>query len=216
MAETMIASVNETMTDGQLDDLAAKLRVAARKHRDEFPRDAAQEALGMPNLGMHLLAAFRKLVEDISKQVIRIVTVDRARSPMMALKASGRKLYLNDNVVNAIPRRTGEKARLVYFKPGPECYKNGWLSCDALAAEYARRGLSPDPQAQIDDNAANPEFADTTPNACQWVDADGNYCYATCSRWLVERYVYVYRGDDDWNDDWWFAGVPQESSASAL
>ena len=213
MATSMLASDVE-MTDGQIDDLVNKLRDAARKHRDEVSKDHAQEALRSENIGMRLFATFRALVNELSKQIVHVVSVNRARSPREALKASGRKLYVTDSVVDAMPRGTGDKVRLVYFKPDPSAYKNGWLSCDALAKEYKKRGLVPDPQAQIDDNATNPEFADTTPNGCQWVEADGNFCYATFDRWFDERNVFVYRYDDGWDDFWSFSGVPQESLPS--
>lgn len=212
MTEIMLAS-DTGMSDGQIDDLANKVRDAARNHRDEFDKDAAQEALRNPDIGMQLLAVFRKLVEDIRRQVVHIaiVAVNRSRTPWQALYACGRKLYVNDAVVDAMPRGTGEKVRLVYFKPDPSAYKKDWLLCDALDAEYKKRGLVPDPQAQIDDNAANPEFADATPNACQWKDGDGNYCCAMLIRWSDERRVYIRRIDDVWGGRWTFAGVTQES-----
>ncbi len=212
--KTMTASVEE-MTDGQIDTLVDGLRAAARKHRTEIPRDVGQEALGTPHLGMMMWAVYRKLVEELSKRIVHLVTVDRARSPLDALKACGRKLYVTESVASTMPRGTGDKAKLVYFKPGPECYNNGVISCAKLDAEYKKHGLVPDPQAQIDDNTANPEFADETPNACQWVDK-GNYCCATFDRWYGERIVHVYRNDVDWHVVWSFAGVPQASSTSVL
>ena len=42
--------------------------------------------------------------------------------------------------------------------------------------------------------------------------------YATFNRWNDERNVNVNRNDNDWNDNWWFAGVRNSlyfSSASA-
>ncbi len=214
MDETMLAS---EMTEGQIDDLANKLRDAARKHRDEIGKDDAQGGLRSENIGMRLFAEFRRVADEIKGHIAHFVTVNRARTPQQALDVSGRKQYVTRKVADAMPRCVGGKAKLVYFKPGPECYKDGLMSCATLAAEYKKHGLGPDPQAQIDDNTANPEFADTTPNACQWIDKDGNYCFATFDRSNVERSVYVGRyGDRGWHDFWSFAGVPQESSASAI
>ena len=31
-------------------------------------------------------------------------------------------------------------------------------------------------------------------------------CYAIFNRWNDERNVNVNRNDNDWNDNWWFAG----------
>ena len=212
MAETMLAST-DTMTNGQVDDLANKVRDAARKHRDELGREAVQEVLRSPNIGMWLFAEFRKRVEQISAYIVHLVDVNRTRTPKEALEACGRKLYVTDSVVETMPRGTGDRAKLVYFKPRPQCYVNGRLSPRMLEDEYTFHNLMPDPQAQIDDNAANPEFADGEPNACQWKDENGNYCSATFDRWRDERRVYVCRRGSDWVGGWSFAGVPQESSA---
>lgn len=210
MAKTMLAS---GMTDGQIDDLANKLRDAARKHRDELEKDAAQEGLRSENVGMRLFAEFRRIVEEVSKRVVHIVTVDRTRTPQQALDACGRSLYIDKDVVAAMPRRSMEKARLVYFKPDSSVYyKNGAIDSAVLAHEYKKRGLIPDPQAQIDDNAANPGFADDTPNACQWIDEQGNYCHATFDRSSNERGVDVNRRGNIWFGTWSFAGIPEASS----
>src|SRR3989338_3373343 len=213
--KTMTASAKDAvMSDGQIDTLANSLRDAARKHREEAPKDVAQEALGTENLGMMMWTVFRKLVEEISRWIVHVVSVNRTRTPQQSLDACGRKQYVDKKIVNAMPRCTGDRVKLVYFKPDDSAYKDGWLSCATLAEEYKKRGLVPDPQAQIDDNAANPEFADTTPNGCQWVDADGNYCCAAFDRWDGERFVDVYRSDRGWHGHWAFAGVPQESLPS--
>ena len=34
-----------------------------------------------------------------------------------------------------------------------------------------------------------------------------HHCYATFNRWNDERNVNVNRNDNDWNDNWKFAGV---------
>lgn len=204
----MTASVETTnITNGQIEDLVDKLRAATRKHRREIPKDFAQQALGVDNLGMRLFTVFRDLVETMASAIIRIVKVDRILTHEQQLAATGRKQYVSADVVAAMPRGEGSEVTLVYFKPDESAYdKNGWLSPAALTAEYEKRGLVPDPDAQAADNAANPAFADQTPNACQWQDADGNFCYASFYRWLGERHVYVRRFDRVWFDSWSFAG----------
>ena len=214
MAQTMLAS---GMTDGQLDDLATKLRSAARKHRNELETEAVQEVLRSDNVGMRLFAEFRRLVEEVSKRIVHVVQVNRQRSPQESLDACGRVQYVDKKVVAAMPRGTGEKVKLVYFQLGPEERKSSHPTCEEVAEAYKKRRFKPDLQAQVDDNAANPEFADKTPNACQWVDAQGNYCYAAFDRWNVERDVRVDRRGSDWDGRWSFGGVPEEeSSASAV
>ena len=106
MAETMIAS---DMTDGQIDDLANKLRDAARKHRNEVSKDVAQQVLGADNLGMRLFVILRQLAEAISNMIVRIVKVNRNQFPKEAINATdwasiaeeiGKKYLLNESEVN--------------------------------------------------------------------------------------------------------------------
>jgi hypothetical protein len=208
MTEIMTPS---EITDGQINKAVANYRALLEKHRAEMMSEPAQQVLGQSELATEMLGVLRRRIEMVSNQIVHIVAVNRKRTPKAALKASGRNLYVTDAVVEAMPRGTGDEVALIYFKPDKSAYKNGWLSCQALADEYKRRGLVPDPQAQIDDNAANPEFADTTPNACQWKDEDGNWCYAMFHRWNVERHVDVNRNDFDWFGFWSFAGIPQGS-----
>ncbi|GMU73997.1 MAG: hypothetical protein AMXMBFR44_1960 [Candidatus Campbellbacteria bacterium] len=59
MAKTMIAS---SVTDGQIDNIVARLRDALRKHRGAFDSEVVQIVLGLENLGMHLLEPFQALV----------------------------------------------------------------------------------------------------------------------------------------------------------
>ena len=69
MTKIMLAS---GMTDGQIDDLANKVRDAARTHRDEIEKDPAQEGLRSENIGIRLFAEFRRIVEEISKRIVHI------------------------------------------------------------------------------------------------------------------------------------------------
>ncbi len=206
MTKIMTASGNAR--DGQIENVVGKFRDALRKHCGEIPVDIMQEVLGTKNLGMELFAVVRKHAEMLNGFITHDVSVNRGRTPMQALEASGRRLYINDAVVATMPLGNGTKAKLFYFKPRPQAFdRNGWMSPTNLAAEYDYVGLQPAPRAQIDDNTANPEFADDHPNACQWVDVDGNYFYAAFCRWSVERSVGVYRSDGGWRGGWLFAGV---------
>ena len=205
MDKTMIVS---EISDGQIDTAADQLRAAMRKHRSEVTKDAAQLALGADNLGMRLFAVFRELAEMMSGLIVHHVKVNRTRSPEQALIATGRKLYVTDSVVAAMPHGKGERVKLVYFEPSPDAYdKNRVMSCAALEREYDKHGLEPDPIAQAADNEADPAFADAHPNACQWKDADGNYCYVAFGRWRGERDVRVRRiGAGGWRVSWLFEG----------
>jgi len=217
MAKPMTASDENGMTDGQIDDMADKFRAALRKHRVDIPSDVAQQVAGIPNLGMKLFEVIRELVEAMTGLVVRLVeNIDRTRSPQQVIDETERKQYVDSDVVAAMPRGDGDTAKLTFFKPAKSAYKNGVLSCTALQREYEKRGLEPDAEALADYNKKNPEAADKEPNACQWIDAQGNFCGAAFGRWGGERRVDVDRGGGGWRDRWSFAGVPKESSASAV
>ena len=203
--KTMIAS---GMTDGQIETALAKVRDAMRKHRNDFLKSVAQQVLGVENLGMEMFAPFRKHAEMMSKFIVRHVKVNRNRPPRVALQATGRNLYVNDEVVAAMPKGKTVGTDVVFFKPDPEAYKNGVISDDDLEKEYEKRGLVPaDPYSLSTVNEADPTFADEHPNGTHWKDAAGKWCFASFNRWSDERYVIVDRDVNGWDDDWWFAGV---------
>lgn len=200
MAKTMTASV-ATITDGQIENVVAKLRDSLRKHRTEFGSESAQRALGVSNLGARLLEPFRAFVEADSNMLVRHAHVNRSRAPQEMLDATGRKQYTDKDVVATIPQGEGEEADVYFFK------LDRYVSVGDLAKEYELRGLKPDPYAQGAVNEADPAFANEHPNGSQWQDARGRYCYVAFFRWSDERNVDVYRFDNVWYVYWWFAGV---------
>lgn len=203
MAETMTASRQKPMTDGQIDDLANKLRDAARKHRDQLGSEAVQQVLGTDNLGMVMFDPFRKLVEMVSTMFTRLVSgINRNQTPQEALDATGRRQYTTQSVVDAMPRGEGENAELKFFE----------LDYNAtpkeLADEYERRNLKADPFALAKHMEDNPSFADERPVATQWdLGEDGQASYAAFSRWSGGRRVIVLRHGCHWPRRCRFAGV---------
>lgn len=195
------------ITDGQIEKFADQFRAALRKHRHEVSSAVAQQVLGTEKLGAELFRLVRKHAERISNEIVRRVKVNRSQTSKQALDATGRREYVDDRVVAAIPRGEGDEVEVVFFKPDSESYKDGWISCADVDKEYEKRGLKPDPRALAKANEDDPTLADTHPNACQWKDKDGNWCYAAFNRWLDERYVLVHRNDDGWGGGWFFAGV---------
>lgn len=134
------------------------------------------------------------------------VEVDLTLTNKEALKATGRNLYVNDTVVKEAPIATKMKQKIYLFK------KDSSTSCTQLEKEYEKRNLLPaDLQTHIAFNKANPEFADTKPNAIQWKNAKGSFC---CAIFIFggSRNVHVLQGDDAWNDYYWFVGVGKISS----
>ena len=203
MDKTMTASKQKPMTDGQIDDLANKLRDAARKHRNDLASEAVQEALGTDNLGMVLFAPFRKLVEMTSSIFTRHVSgVNRVQSPQDALDATGRKQHPTQSIVDAMPRGEGENVELKFFELDYEATPT------ELDAEYERRNLKADPFALLKYMEDNPAFADERSVVCQWdLGEDGMVSFMAFYRWCGKRSVDVLFYGDSFNRRTCFAGV---------
>lgn len=204
MAKTVTASVNP-MTDGQIDNLIDKFQAAVRKHCAEFDSDAVQQVLGVENLGMELLAPFRKRVEVASDMIVRHVKVDRKLTPQQALDATGRKQDVNGDVVANMPGRGNgiEKLDICFFLLSRSASDE---EVEDACKLHDLKGLA-DPYAVAQANTDDHSFADTHPNTTHWKDANGKWCYAAFSRWDGERSVFVDRSTDDWSGLWWFAGL---------
>ena len=198
MIQIMTAS---GMSDGQIEAVAEQLRAAMRKHRDDVQKDAAQQALGVDNLGMRMFVVFRELAEEMSNLIVRHVKVDRSQTPQQALDATGRKQYTNREVVDAMPRGENEEVDVCFFNLDYD------PTVEELDREYELRGLKADPIAQAKVNTDNPAFADDRPNGCQWGLENGVASFATFDRWRVERDVGVDRDGIRWSRCCRFGGV---------
>lgn len=213
----MAKLMSPSITNGQIGKLQDLLGAALRK--SGLPGNVVQQVIetdGEP-LVSGILSALRSRVEAHTGEIVqRVFSIDRARVPKQALIATGRRLYVDDAVIDTMPRGEGNEVELVFFKPDVSAYKSGWLSCQTLEREYEKHGLAPDPIALAKFAEENAAFFDDKPVCCQWRDANGNYCCAAFRRWFDERLAGVCRNDVVWNDSWSFAGVRKKSSASAL
>jgi hypothetical protein len=183
------------ITPGQIGKFL-DLQVAALR-KSGLPGEQTQQVLESQGgvLADEFVAMIRRRVEAISDLITRRAPADRLRSPQETLKATGRRQYVDDDVVATMPRGEGDEAEVVFFKLGR------YISDNDLEKEYELRGLkAADPYSLSAVNEVDPTFADDHPNCTQW-------CYAAFRQWVVdERDVGVYRHDYDWRDDWWFAG----------
>lgn len=194
MAETMIAS---GMTDGQIDEFANKLRAALRKHRSMISLEVAQRISGIENIGMELFAPIRAHAERISKMIVRPFKVDRTKTPAELLADCKRvPWYIDEAVLATMPMDGPAEGNLVFLP----LEKNTPVANIPKVLEGW--GLAPDYAAQMQVNADYPSFADEHPNGMQW--AENSYAYF--DRLGDEREVNVYRSDNDWDGDIWFAG----------
>ena len=194
-----------TITAGQIGKLQDLLAAALRK--SGLSSEVVQPIIEIhgATLVAGLVTELRMRVEAMSNIIVRRVPANRTRSPEETLKATGRKLYLNDRVVKVMPRGEGDEVEVVFFKLD---LKGGYIADDLLEKEYALRNLIPsDPYSLAAVNGADPAFADKTPNCTHWKDAGGKWCYAAFGCWRDGRHVDVFRYDSEWSDSWWFAGL---------
>jgi hypothetical protein len=189
------------MTKGQIDKAVANYRAMLEKYAPDFQSTPVQAVLGSPELAKEQLKLLRTLVEAESALVTRTASVDRALSSKEALSATGRALYLNDEVVASWPPATGDSVTMLFYS------FSRYIEAGKLDEELAKVGLElvVDPTGLAAINQAYPEFADTHPNATQWKNAAGKFCYALFNRWDGERDVNVDQSDADWRDYWWFS-----------
>lgn len=209
MAQTMTPS-EKTTTAGQIDKAVANYRALLEKYVAGFQAEAVQTVLGQSELAGEMLALFRRRIEAISNMIVRTVRVDRILTPQQALEAIGRRLYVDEVVVNNMPRGEGDEVTMYYFDldydPTPV----------QLQTEYDKRNLVADPIAQAADNAANRSFADERPNGCQWdLREDGtasftkfyHWIFVKFDCWIGERAVCVRRDGSRWGRIYRFGGV---------
>lgn len=199
MATTMTPS---ELSDGQIAKFSEAYAALLRKHRNELGSDEAQQVLGSPQYLQAQLGVVRKFIEAVSSLIRRLVSVNRERAPEAAIAATNRKQYVTASVVKTMPRGEGSEEEIILFKVGCD------LTDEELKQEYELRGLVPaSPFGLAALNESDPAFADDHPNATVWIDSEGKWCYAAFYRWDDDRSVNVYRGDDDWGDGWFFAGL---------
>lgn len=188
----------QSITNGQIgqinDRLATKLRESG------LPSEAVQKVLKMPgNTAIdEMVAVFRKYVEAQIGIILRRVRVDRSRTPQQVVHATGRKQYVDKDILATMPQGEGDEVD-VYFIPIKR-----FVPAKEVLAFLAQYGLVPDPRAQAAVNETDPAFADEHPNGSQWSDN----CYLTFNHWSGERDVSCNRGDGVWVDGWFLSGAP--------
>lgn len=144
------------------------------------------------------------------------VKVDRSRSNLVAINATGHALFINPEVVDSAPRGESEMTEVIFFRPeSHECYHPaGFISDEDFERALTKRGLI---AAPLDDvaavNEADHTFVDGKPHCTHWKDASGNWCRASFNRWSDGCKVCVYRYGNVWNDRWFFAGVRLSSQS---
>lgn len=138
--------------------------------------------------------------------IVKTVKVNRSRTNMEAVNATGRVQSLSNIVVEEMPTSTEEEME-IYFVPFKKT-----LSPSALEKAVDKVGCKlVDPVALCATNESDSEFADKYPNATQWRDKNGKVCYAAFAQLLLhkKRGVVVRQDEYHWEDEWFFGCVPK-------
>ena len=190
-----------TITTGQIAKFLDLLTAGLRK--SGLQSEPTQQVLETQAdaLVTEFVGSVRKRVDAISDMIVRRVRPRRTHTLEAVLNQTGREQYVNKDVLKTMPRGEGEEVDVFFFQ------LKRYASPQEVAEAYAIRGLKPDPIAQARVNEDDPTFADERPNASQWQDSEGRWCYAAFGRWGGGRSVGVDRRDGGWGGGWFFGGV---------
>lgn len=140
--------------------------------------------------------------ELVNNTIVRRVHVNRSLSLQQLLDDTGRKQYIDKDVLAAWTVGEGDEAEVVFFKLGRK------VSNEELDKEYEARGLkSADLHSLATVNILDKRFADDHPNVTVRKDSKGNWTHASFYSWLRMQRVDGNRSDPEWYASWWFAGV---------
>ncbi len=179
-----------------------KKRLKMRKlTRDEGQVIITNGGLYLPVMDQATDVLVDRVRMNMSNTIVRMIKVNRGRSPQEALDATNRTQYTDKKVVATIPRGEGDEVEMTFFRLGV------YATNEEVAAEYEARSSKPDPYAQMAINQADSAFADEYPNGTQWPNGQGGYNYLSFFRWSGGRDVGCGHDVDDWFGDWWFGGV---------
>lgn len=150
-------------------------------------------------------------IESSSSIISRHVKVDRSSTPQQFLDATTIRQYTDRQVVDSMPKGSGDETYVYFFKIG-RC-----INDDDLGKEYKLRHLTPvDPYTLIAVNKDDLGFSNKYPNYTYWKDGDNRLCYALFdSSWgeecvLCEAHIkYISSNSDccELSDELWYAGI---------
>jgi hypothetical protein len=140
-------------------------------------------------------------IRSPSGLIVRHVMVNRHQNPKQAISVTGCVKDIEDGVLATMPQASTAEEDVYFFKLEPG------VSAEEVDREYQRRGLVPDPYAQIQVNIDDRSFAADHPNATQW-NTEGKYSsFIAFDHFGYQRNVIVARVDTDWHYHMWFGGV---------
>lgn len=191
----------KTMTQGQIENAVNSYRALLEKHAEQFDEGAVQMALDQFDLAREQYEVFRRHVEMFSRMIVCKVKVNRSRTLQEAIAATECVGYLDDKVIETIPRGITEEVEVCFVPLAKH------TSAKDVQKILDDRGLKSDPYALLAVNQLDSDFAKKHPNGTQWLDGSGKYCYMVFCQWHSKRYVFCGRDRYLWDDYWWIGGV---------
>ncbi len=136
--------------------------------------------------------------------VIRHVRVDRSRTPIQAIVATGFSLYPGDDIRTTMRRGYGSRVTVVFFK-----LSGSMIDFYDVKRECQRRWLRPvDPYSLAKVNEDDPDFVrEHSPNGTYWLDSVG-WGQIISFNYNDDQRVVESHHADGFAGEWWFAGVP--------
>lgn len=137
-----------------------------------------------------------------------VVRVNRSRTQLEALKATGCRQFTSREVVDSMPKvdEGSDEVKVIFFSPEPWEYTcSEFMSDEDLEKAFNRRRLkAADWQSVSAVNEDDPTFE--VPHLTHWKDENGWCFIAFDLRRGGRRKVYVGHSSG-YNNSWWFAGV---------
>lgn len=139
--------------------------------------------------------------------IVRVFRVDRARTPQAALDATGRKQYVDGNIVATMPTKGPVEGEMEFFRPHASSYMNDdYVSDEVIVREYEALELDSDPLALAAVNESDSAFADKYQNCACWPLEGGGYGFLMFDNWDGEHNVRCGR-ISVLARDWLYGGV---------
>jgi hypothetical protein len=195
----------DPITNAQIDEVADLFANLCRKNAVSLPKEVVQQIIEEDGdaLAKNMFETLLNKVELLTVMIVRKTNVNRDQTPATLVAATGRVPYLNDKVLETMPRlgEGNEEVDVYFFKVGK------YVKVGDLDHEYEIRGLVPDHYAQAQVNTDDPTFAKEHPNCSQWDCEDGKSSYLTFGQDGGGRGVGCsHRSGHVWDAGWWFAG----------
>lgn len=189
-------------TSDEIDTAVCNYRALLIQYQQYFPPSVLKTVLRDTAFTKEQFEVLRRRVEEISKIAVRTAAVDLALTAKKAIARTGRRAYLDADVVAGM-RRVGTEKQVVIRYVNPMVALTPRELDAWIQKRYPGERLA-DPFELCAHIETDSTFADTHPCATQWWDKDGNCCCLVFLRWGREPSVNVMRNANGWHSVCWW------------